>query len=154
MVGRAEGRDIVSRTEPKISARRHALPPMMAVLKLWGANEATAALLTEGAELRLHRLGFSARDFARSLRVRRFHVLFVAVGRLSLVLQCWRSCSSVFRSPRRAILVVGFAQFQALFLACTNDNATVLTFCRLCSLAVDDLAATQATTYAGARSDL
>ena len=35
--------------------RRHALPPMVAVLKVWAPNESTAALLLEGAELRLHR---------------------------------------------------------------------------------------------------
>ncbi|CAM9691401.1 unnamed protein product [Laminaria digitata] len=53
-VGGAEGCCSVSDKGPKSTARRHALPPMVAVLKLWGANEATAALLTEGAELRLH----------------------------------------------------------------------------------------------------
>lgn len=37
------------------SGRRHALPPMVAMLKVWAPNEATAALLSEGSELRLHR---------------------------------------------------------------------------------------------------
>eukprot|EP00903_Cladosiphon_okamuranus_P021110 g19393.t1 len=36
------------------AGRRHALPPMVAVLKVWAPNEGTAALLLEGAELRLH----------------------------------------------------------------------------------------------------
>ncbi|CAM9173126.1 unnamed protein product, partial [Scytosiphon promiscuus] len=41
--------------EPSLPrGRRHALPPMVAVLKVWAPNEATAALLLEGAELRLH----------------------------------------------------------------------------------------------------
>lgn len=40
---------------PRGRRRRHALPPMVAVLKIWAPNEATAALLVEGAELRLHR---------------------------------------------------------------------------------------------------
>lgn len=41
----------------KVSARtgrRHTLPAMGALLKVWAPNEATAALLTEGAEVRLH----------------------------------------------------------------------------------------------------
>lgn len=42
---------------PPPRGRRHALPPMVALLKVWAPNEATAALLLEGAELRLHRFG-------------------------------------------------------------------------------------------------
>ena len=55
-VGRPGGGRSVGK-ESRRYARGQALPPMVAVLKLWGPNEATAALLTEGAELRLHRLG-------------------------------------------------------------------------------------------------
>lgn len=35
--------------------RRSGLPPMLAVLKVWAPNEATAGLLLEGTVLRLHR---------------------------------------------------------------------------------------------------
>lgn len=87
-VGGAEPCGSVSGKGPKRSARRHALPPMVAVLKLWGANEATAALLTEGAELRLHRSGCHAGDFVCSVASHSSFSMFyfvVAVGRLSLV---------------------------------------------------------------------
>lgn len=63
-VGGAEGCGNVSGKGPKRFARRHALPPMVAVLKLWGANEATVALLVEGAELRLHRWGATREIFS------------------------------------------------------------------------------------------
>lgn len=64
--GRGEAGDMAEGGQPRGSERRskpgfkpqgkrHALPPMVAVLKVWAPNEATAALLLEGAELRLHR---------------------------------------------------------------------------------------------------